>query len=147
MWDINFIYELAWFNDEIILANRAAGFLSLELDDSNTLSICDTLWDSYEENAVCIISDYLWLQRDGILQSLPLFQPVEFIELKLTIFGNDVVLNWEQNSAAVFTVYRCPEADFQQDVIKLGTTEQLSWVDADALISETCFYRVRMGQP
>lgn len=146
MFDVNYRYEMDMFNKEILVANHEGGFLAVSMEDDE-LNICDTLWDDCSVDDIFMASDRLWLSKDGELSSLPLFNPVELLFPELSIHGRDILLTWDRNGAAEFTIYRSSTPYFDENVERLGSTSQNSWIDLGALRNGNVYYQIRMGLP
>lgn len=139
-------------NDELLLPNYMEGFVSHSLSGMLPGSYCTRLWDvgssPLSRDWIAMASGAVWMASPGEnLRSLPLFPAVTLLQPRIKAFGAHILLEWSDTAAAEYTVYRCDQPDFRDDVVELGTTGECQWLDEQALLSESVYYRVRMGRP
>lgn len=149
-WDVFNHFQLSWFNDELLLANKNGGFLGFQLTEAERIEACgplpsDPLPGSAED--VAVAGGRLWMADwSPQLASLPLFgdPPAP----TLTVAGGAARLDWDPGAAGQWTVRRCADPAFPVESAEvLGTTSEPFWIDGGAQAAGRAFYRVTAGRP
>ncbi len=151
MWDTFNDYRLCLFNNEILLGNLSLGVQSFSPSANGSLILCGQIMEPppwTEQSHIAMAGGRVFhLAEDLVLRSLPLFPPVEALNLRLRASGSGILLEWDENPAAETSIYFCDTSDMENGEEWIGTTSENSWLDEGALARGRGFYRLRYGRP